>query len=169
MVDFIDTSADLSPCGLYRYTLMRRWKPGGKRVLWILLNPSTATAETDDQTQKKGVGFSDQWGFNAMLFVNLFAYRSTDAKALKTPKVDIVGPENDAWISTMLCLHDDVILAWGAHYPKLTAPRAARVAELLKLHNREAWCLGITKNGQPKHPLTLGYNTPRERIDWEAA
>jgi hypothetical protein len=168
VTDYIDTSADLSLCGTYRYTLMRRWRPGGKRLLWVLLNPSTADAVVEDQTQKKGVGFSDRWGFNAMLFVNLFAFRATKPKVLARTYGDIIGPDNDLWLRAMISMHEDIVLAWGAHYPKLTAPRAERVAAMLKDCKREAWCLGITKNGQPAHPVMLGYNTPRERINWEA-
>jgi hypothetical protein len=119
------TTANLSPCGTYRYTLRRRWAEGGPAVLWILLNPSTADATKDDPTVRKGVGFSQRWGFNALTFVNLFAYRATDADKLLTPGLDIVGPDNDSWLELMVATHPTIILAWGAHHPRLVAEAPA--------------------------------------------
>ncbi|MCB2110163.1 MAG: DUF1643 domain-containing protein, partial [Rhodobacteraceae bacterium] len=38
-----------SRCGAYRYLLSRRWGPGGM-LLYVLLNPSTATEAANDPT-----------------------------------------------------------------------------------------------------------------------
>ncbi len=166
--DYLDTSAVISPCEQYRYVLRRRWAEGGRTLLWCLINPSTADAARDDHTVRKGVGFSQRWGFNAMVFANLFAYRATDADKLLTPKLDIIGPDNDHWLDLLIGQHEHVILAWGAHHPHLVETRMPALTALLEKHHRSVWCLGTNNGGSPKHPLKLGYDTPRERIAWEA-
>lgn len=46
-------SAVISECGLYRYRLERHGLSGAGAVAWIMVNPSTADATTDDPTIKK--------------------------------------------------------------------------------------------------------------------
>ncbi len=165
----IDTSHVISPCEAYRYVLYRRWAEGGKTLLWVLLNPSRAEATVRDQTDKKGVGFSKLWGFNAYRFVNLFAYRSTKTHGVTDVGLaKAIGPENDHWLDLMIAEHEHVMLAWGGSIPKLVNARVPAVAEILARHHRKAWCLGLTDTGQPKHPVMLGYDTPREPVEWAA-
>ena len=87
-------SATLSPCGLYRYDLQRRWGEG-PAVVFIGLNPSTADATVDDRTIGRMVGFATSWGRSAITVVNLFALRSKDPALLRAHS-DPVGPDNDA-------------------------------------------------------------------------
>ena len=167
--EIIETSAVVSPCENYRYTLHRRWAEGGETLLWILLNPSKADATVRDMTDKKGVEFSKQWGFNAYRFGNLFAYRSTKTWGVTNVGFDVaIGPENDHWLDLMIAEHEHVILAWGGSIPKLVNARVPAVAKILARHNRKTWCLGLTETGQPMHPVMLGYDTPRELIAWDA-
>ena len=46
----IKKSAEISPDGMYRYSLERTWDEGKPTVLFICLNPSTADAVEDDAT-----------------------------------------------------------------------------------------------------------------------
>lgn len=140
--------ADLE--GDYRYWLTREWSPTGPTVLWVMLNPSTATADVDDPTIRKIVGFSKRWGFGSLEVVNLFAFRATEPRAMLAAR-DPVGPRNDAAIAAAAGRAALVVCAWGNHGGHLGRDRAVR--ELLR--ERELACLRVTKQGQPQHPLYI--------------
>ena len=52
-----DNDAELSSDGIYRYALTRQWADG-QCVGWLMFNPSTADASTNDATIRKCMGFS---------------------------------------------------------------------------------------------------------------
>ena len=150
--------ATLSPNGVYRWTLSRRWGDGDD-VLWIMLNPSTADATKDDPTIQRIVRFSDGWGYGGLCVVNLYPYRTSDpaacrrwVEALDDPDAMYQNAEIIAQIAPRSAL---TLAAWGA------APWAQTWAKGLiadwmgaaKLH-----CLGKAANGAPKHPLARGRN-----------
>lgn len=153
--------ADIDPTGTYRYWLRRAWGEGDELVTlaFIMLNPSTADAELDDPTVRKCVGFARRLGYTGVDVFNLYAYRATDPADLKRALrsgVDVVGPENDRRLLTMLTARlaqgDGVVAAWGAHAPD------DRVRQVLSLPGSRALCtLGLTAKGIPRHPLMLGY------------
>lgn len=152
--------ADLSDDGRYRYWLGRFW--ADTRVMslaFIMLNPSTADADDDDPTIRKCVGFARRLGYTGVSVFNLYAYRATEPRDLAAARrrgVDVVGPENDERLRTMLVSRMragcGVVAAWGAHAPD------ARVREVLAMPGSRALCtLGLTTKGVPRHPLMLGY------------
>lgn len=150
MVTAMIGQADFSPCGVYRYTLRRQWLIGEGTVLWVMLNPSTADASQDDPTIRRCIGFSKAWGYQGLTVANIFALRSTDPKKLLAID-DPIGPDNDTWLERLVSKgHDRVVAAWGAR----GGERGLQVAELLSRH-ADVHCLGITKGGQPRHPLYL--------------
>lgn len=163
-----DRAAEISPCGTYRYQLKRRWDDG-KCVAWLMLNPSTADALQDDATIRKCMGFSKRWGYGRMIVVNLFALRSTDPRAL-VRNTDPVGIDNDYWI--IRSLKDgarECICAWGCQQHLTTPKLRGRIRGVMELFGKDgvcgfppAMCLGYRKDGAPRHPLILAYETPRE-------
>lgn len=156
---YLKSDARLSPCLNYRYSLTRVWDDSKDRVCWVCLNPSTADASQDDLTVTKIVGFSKLFGYAGFELVNLFSKRSTQPGELLKPG-DHVGPEGDAslWAAASSL---PLILAWGSWGHKFPE-RVTEVLRMLQLGTGKmpVHCLGITKDGHPKHPCRLAYNTP---------
>lgn len=152
-----ESSAALSADGVYRYSLRRQWQGGEPVDLWIMLNPSTADATKDDPTIRRCVAFSKSWGSCGLVVVNLYGFRATDPDAMwaaRSRGVDIIGPETDAWIRAHAetTAYGRTVCAWGAHGDP---ERAAHVAALIRDAGRTPCALGVTKSGQPRHPLYL--------------
>lgn len=117
-----------------------------------MLNPSTADASIDDPTIKRCIAFSTAWGYGSLLVGNLYAYRSTDPVALsKLTDAEAIGPENAYHLSLMGARADKIICAWGTH-------GAVYSAELPNCDGGR-WHLGLTKYGQPRHPLYVKGDT----------
>lgn len=153
--------ADLSRCGRYRYALGRRWGDGAE-ALFVLLNPSTADAALDDPTLRRCIGFARREGCGASRTVNLFAWRATSPRDLQgagEEGADIVGRRNNAALRRALgeCA-GPVIVGWGAH--PLADPRAKALHRLASREGRALHCLGLTKAGQPRHPLYIRAEAP---------
>jgi hypothetical protein len=146
--------ATFSECGTYRYTLTRTIVRGGQAgtVAFVGLNPSTATAEEDDPTIRRCIRFAHDWGFDRLLMLNLYAYRSTDPKRLAQVK-DPVGPHNDAVLAGYCDAADLVVAAWGA-FPFAQA-RASRVVSGSNRLIEDYTVLGLTAKGDPRHPLYM--------------
>ena len=145
-----------SDCERYRYTLTRTWDAAGGRVLFIMLNPSTATEMQNDPTVERCERRARALGYGAFRVCNIFAWRSTDPREMRA-QPDPVGPENDAAILEGLNWADATIAAWGSHGAHMG--RGAYVAALLRSAGTLPQHLGLTKDGQPKHPLYIGYET----------
>jgi hypothetical protein len=144
------TGAVFDSTRLYRYELTRRWTDG-PTVAFVMLNPSTADDQTDDATIRRCIGYARRWGYGTLRVVNLFALRATDPARLRLAE-DPVGPDNDAHVLAVATEADRVVAAWGAHGCYLQRDR--RVLAMLGTIG-DVFCLGMTKAGQPKHPLRL--------------
>lgn len=144
--------------GTYRYLLTRTWDSDLPAITWVMLNPSTATASTADQTISRVVGFSSSWGYGSAEVVNLFAFRTTSPAVLRTAK-DPVGPANHETVLNSAARTGKVIIAWGNHgeqaNPSTGAPRCDEMLQMLDGVGGELSCLGVTQRGQPAHPLYL--------------
>lgn len=154
-----------APASPYRYTLERAWSCGPK-VLWIMLNPSTADEFKDDATIRRCIGFTKRWGYCGLGVVNLFALRSTDPRGLLVAK-DPIGPQNDqalrlAFLNPGYAL---MVAAWGRSVSALPAALRGRAGAVLAMAGQEGHvlhCLGRTADGDPRHPVRLPYDTELE-------
>jgi hypothetical protein len=165
---FGDNQAAFSPGKAHRYTLTRIWGSGGTWAVWVMLNPSTADAFADDPTIAKCTGFSRRWGLDGLAVVNLYALRATDPRELARHP-DPAGPGNDWFIRDKMRPCSLLVAAWGAH-PMAVArrrkvtegapdgpPRDQEVMGILGERGGVS-CLGITKEGHPKHPLYVPFS-----------
>lgn len=133
----------------YRYTLTRRWADG-PAMLVIGLNPSTADETVDDPTIRRCMRFARDWGYGGVLMGNLFAFRATDPRAMKTA-LDPVGERNDHWLWRLASLAGVVVAAWGAHGEHRGRAQAVVDSRVLGSFT----VLGLTKDGHPRHPLYM--------------
>lgn len=141
----------------YRYVLRREWMGSGGIVNWLMLNPSTADDVSDDPTIRKCCGFAKRWGYQGIVVTNLFAYRSTDPKEMKSlARADyaLAVGDNDAAITEHANASAIVIAAWGVHGP--CCGRDQYVMHRLVPHV-DLYCIGKTKDGHPLHPCMAGY------------
>lgn len=146
------SSCHFSPCRTWRYWLKRTWERELDPLVVIGLNPSTADERFDDPTVRRCVNRARRMGHGGLVMLNAFAYRSTDPAGLTAPGVEPVGAENDRSLVEQTTGRR-VICAWGVHGTLMCRDRA--VLALIAPVAREVLCLGVTKDGQPKHPLYL--------------
>lgn len=153
MKGYVSASADIQ--GEYRYGLYRAWEPTPhRRVLFIMLNPSTADGLKDDPTIRRCVAFAKAWGFGGMEIGNVCALRATDPSALEEHP-DPVGPQNGYALDFMLRGCGTVVCAWGASGGYIAARAKASLVSQLRQRDRAYFHLGLTREGHPKHPLYL--------------
>lgn len=77
--------------GRYRYLLWRTWDMTRPRLLWVLLNPSTADDQTDDPTLRRCIRFSRDWQYGGLEIVNLFAFRTPTRTIYTGQKIQLVA------------------------------------------------------------------------------
>lgn len=149
----VDAAAVFAEDRRHRYFLTRRWATG-QVMSFVMLNPSTADETTNDPTLRRCIGFARAAGCGAVRVVNLYAWRASDPAALRTVP-DPIGPSNNKWLVWAAAQAGPLVAAWGARADR------TRVAEVLALiGSGDLLCLGLTANGQPRHPLYLPCTTP---------
>lgn len=167
--------AVISDDGLYRYRLERQWSDTPGTTTFVMLNPSTADGEVDDNTIRRCMGFAKRWGHGRLVVVNLFALRATDPRELLEAD-DPVGPENDGYLRAVGSENSLIIAGWGSPPSKLYALHYLRRDTALSLlagpstissfKGRPIFCLGVTKKGQPRHPLYLSKESGLRKFNW---
>lgn len=154
-------TAVLSEDGLYRYSLVRRWAATGVPAQFVMLNPSTADDTLDDPTIRRCVGFARALGCAGLVVVNLYAYRATKPADLWRAE-DPVGPDADTYLGVVALRTRSegapLIAAWGAN---AKPDRVEQALTIIRERGAQLTALGVTKAGQPRHPLYLpGTATP---------
>lgn len=168
------TDATFSPDRVYRYTLIRDWRPdrsgepvrflSAQQVIdtpieeikatslvhFICLNPSTATETVDDPTVRRCIGFARSWGYGGLVLTNLFAYRATNPKELARQR-DPYGEDNDDAIMLAAETSAITVIAWGNH--GTIAGRGDSVIAMLHDMDVRPYYFTKTLKDQPCHPL----------------
>lgn len=149
----IRKGAVLSDCGKYRYRLTRSWDDALPRVVFVMLNPSTADASLDDPTIRRCIRFAKDQGFGSLEVVNISPYRSTKPGCMRHHKGG--KDENCRHLREVVESGAMVVCAWGSWGGVLGEHQSGK-AWLLQIAHRSGvtlHCLGTTKDGHPRHPL----------------
>lgn len=145
--------AEFSECDRYRYALGRRWS-GGPQCTFLMLNPSTATEVKNDPTITRCINYAKAWGHGSLVVLNLFAFRATDPREMKR-QADPVGPANDTVLRRERANSSTIVCAWGVHGAYRERDLSV-IRMLMRLGSAQSmFCLGLTKDKHPKHPLYL--------------
>lgn len=153
-------SAIISPCGKYRYRLDRKIGTDGPVYAFFGINPSTADANIDDATVRKWTGFCQRWDASRFIVGNVFAYRSTDVRALA--KVDdAFGDDIGDHTCDIIDEADVLVPCWGntSKVPPQLQFAFDVLMDALACSGKPVLHFGRTRSGDPKHPLFLGYDT----------
>ena len=142
--------AIISNSGLYRYELHREWDKKKGKVLFIMLNPSTADGDKDDLTTIRCMNFAKKWGYGGIMIGNIYPFRAKRPKDLKkwlNEGIEMYDSrfQNMIHVKRLAAKANLVVCAWGCNHPGI--PKW--VEELGGLHYLELCDDGIT----PKHPL----------------
>lgn len=174
-------TAEISLCGQFRTRLTRRWGDAS-RMIFVMLNPSTADAVRDDPTIRRCIGFARREGLGGIAVINLFTRRTPSPKALVASD-DPKGPDADSAITQTVERAkgpreaarwgekpDVIVCAWGAPpagpawWRAMHHDQVERVyAEAHDMHKR-LFSLGTTAGGHPRHPLYLPADAPLVEI-----
>ena len=151
------SEATYSDCENYRYELTRVWNADTSRIMFVMLNPSTATEMKNDPTVARCETRARSLGFGAFRVCNIFALRSTNPGELYQSEFPI-GEENNKAIKRGSYWADKVVCAWGNHGKLLNRGQEAEL--LLRKTGNQLFHLGMTKKYFPRHPLYLPHAQP---------
>ena len=150
------SEAVYSACDRYRYSLTRIWDRDGRRLLYIMLNPSTATELANDPTIERCERRTRMLGYGGFRVCNLFALRETvPSRLMRAPTPE--GPDNREQILAAIDWADEVLCAWGNHGAH--RGQGQSVLELLLASSKPLLALGMTGSGHPRHPLYVPYRS----------
>ncbi|MGR9441638.1 DUF1643 domain-containing protein [Rhizobium leguminosarum] len=161
----MQTTAVISDCKCYRPELRRIWDKTKPILVVNMLNPSTADHERNDPTVLVLIHFAKLWGYGGLLIVNLFDIRTSSPKEMMAHAAPL-SPENIGYIDGAfnLARHQNtpLLAAWGAGGGHME--RDAWFIARARHHLVDLVCLGLTKDGFPKHPMARGaHRIPRDQ------
>ena len=156
---------------VYRYVLERdvyhnlRGAVGNLTIGFCGVNPSDADEVKDDQTVKKWRIFAGILGGRRYLAFNPLAAVATNVRDLAA-MADPVGPLNPVHFHDSIAECDIVVPCWGnaSKLPPRLRHHLEEAKRIIFLSGKPVKIFGLTKSGDPMHPLMLGYNT--QLIDW---
>lgn len=144
----------------YRYLLTRNIGFGDRKIMFLMVNPSTADEIRNDNTVSRCIDFANRWGYGRLFVTNLSPLRATDPKVLKSsgPDPEDVRLKNLDVIVQTGCKCDMIVVAYGIH-GKYENRAQYTLEKLRKSGLDNIYCLGITKDGYPRHPLMVRKET----------
>ena len=140
----------------YRYVLWRRDSASLPPLTFIMLNPSRANKSEDDKTISMCRAFAHANNAGGIVVVNIFATISTDWRKL-LHATDPAGPDNTRWVKEACDKSQNIVVAWGA-MPRFRSHIDAMLCTL-KGWEKQLLCLGVSKEGYPRHPSRLSLSS----------
>ena len=145
--------AIISKCEKYRYKLTRTWDEDKGKVLFIMLNPSTANHIENDLTTIRCINFAEKWGYGGIMIGNIYPFRAKRPKDLRkwlndpTIPLDRGYRTNRVHVEEMADQADLIVCAWGCNYKE-------GIPEWIDELEVPLYYLEMCKDGlTPKHPL----------------
>ena len=149
---YLKKHAVISKCEKYRYKLTRTWDEDKGKVLFIMLNPSTANHIENDLTTIRCINFAEKWGYGGIMIGNIYPFRAKRPKDLRKwlkdggPKAISEFFNRDA-VWRMADQADIIVCAWGCNYSE-------GIPEWIDELEVPLYYLEMCKDGEtPKHPL----------------
>ncbi|ORX13064.1 DUF1643 domain-containing protein [Mycobacterium xenopi] len=156
---YLESGAEISADGRYRYRLTRRWDDGPALMI-VALHPGTAGAHLDDPTVRRDVALASGLGYAALTKLNLYAGRAAGPRELAAMD-DPIGPDNDAYLSREAGVHDQIVFTWGTSAdPARARGVASRLWRICRRRGGSLAVLGWTANSQPCPPPSSRMPTP---------
>lgn len=158
-----------------RREIRRWWVERPKRwAAWLMLNPSDAGEKRNDPTALRVTNFTRAWGYDGWIGVNLYPFISSDPKVMwQRANWQHNGPDWYARddmqanlqdierVGRMSCLR---MVAFGTQPAERDQPWLEECLEVFQQpFDYSEWgfderlhCIGVSKSGQPLHPLARG-------------
>jgi hypothetical protein len=136
----------------HRFLLWRFWDDR-PRMLFIGLNPSTANELEDDPTIRRLCSFAKGWGYGGLYAVNLYSQVTPHPEELLPETRN--HPANIPALQMALGLSTLTVCGWGDGIKNvLDSDLGFRAEQVIGMLSSPK-CFGLTKSGNPKHPLYL--------------
>lgn len=139
----------------YRYALHVRTDADSESGMVVVqCNPSRASGMRSDPTVGKVSKWAEENGFGSVIFLNLFARRSSSVAEIRNLAYsELVGAENDSAIARYGKAGSKLVLAWGRSLP---VPESRYVQRLLEVRDllagRPLYRVGALVGGRyPRH------------------
>ncbi len=153
-----------------RYLLWRVWSLDRPRLLFLMLNPSTADGRHDDPTVHRCRNFAARENCGGFEIVNLISIRETNPDLLNGDQQE--PEEADEIIVSAIARCRRIVFAWGSLQGlsraarQFAKTRAVQLVWRVTLANRRPECFNYCANGMPVHPLYQRADQPL--IPWIA-
>mgnify|MGYP004487088893 CR=1 FL=1 len=128
---------------------------GDNTLIVFGINPSTATAEKSDPTISRIDTYSKKYGYDSFKMLNIYPLRATNSDSLPMMPDNEIHKQNIREIKAALNNASAVLCAWGNLIFKRQYLKDyfGNIAEIICNSQIPTYCLGITKSGNPRHPL----------------
>lgn len=154
----------------YRHRLDRRHiNKKGPVYCYVACNPSKAGGEENDNSVTKLEEFTRRFGGSRFVLVNGVDRIATDVRELGNYPFDFSTCRLHGMFLQGLHEADVVVPCWGrlSKVPKPYREAFSTALQSIMATDKSVRCFGLTKDGDPVHPLMLPYST--ELVDYREA